>query len=52
MREVATARGDVPPPVPDPAAFISYALEGLEMFAGGKALLFCDLFDLEAGHYT
>ena len=52
VREVAVPRGDVPPPVPDPAAFITYALEGLEMFAGGKALLFCDLFDLEAGHYT
>jgi len=51
VREIATGRAEMPPPVPDPAGFISYVLEGLEMFTGGKALLLCDLYDMDAGCY-
>ena len=48
FREVRTRRGEVPPLVPDPTSIISYALQGLDMFGGGKALCLCDL---EAHHY-
>ena len=43
VREVPPARGPLQPPIPQPAAFLDYALDGLRMFNRGTPLYLCPL---------
>ena len=43
VREVRVGRVPLTPPVPDPAAQVRYALEGLRMFSRPRALYLCPL---------
>ena len=46
--EVRTSPRQVQPPLPDPSSMVRYAMEGLDLFGGGKALCLCDFVSLQA----
>ena len=48
VHEVRTDQKQAQPPLPDPASMVRYAIEGLDMLGGGRALCLCDLVALEA----
>ena len=48
VRELREPKIQTPPPLAGPASIVEYALEGVEMLGGGKALCLCCLVDLEA----
>ena len=43
VHEVRTGRSEVQPPLPDPASIVRYAIDGLDMLGGGRALCLCGL---------
>ncbi len=47
MREVPADRGSDQPPVPDPSAIVGYAIDGLRLLGGGKALYLCGLAGID-----
>ena len=48
VREIRPDRGSDQPPLPsDPAAIVGYALDGLRMLGGGKALYLCGLTGID-----
>jgi protease-4 len=48
VHEVRADRSQVQPPLPNPSSMVSYAIEGLNMLGGGKALCLCGLVTPEA----
>ena len=48
VHEVRTSRTQYQPPLPDPASMVRYAIEGLDILGGGRALCLGDFVTLEA----
>jgi len=51
MREVRPGLEQLPPPLPEPASIVRYAIEGLDMLGGAKALCLSVLVTLEGDDY-
>ena len=48
VQELREPKVQTPPPLAGPASIVEYAIEGVDMLGGGKALCLCGLVDLEA----